>query len=308
MEGEIVLDEQLMTIVAKETKVNRTTVQKVIALLDEGNTVPFIARYRKEVTGALDEVAIKNIQDSWTYAVQLKERKEEVIRLIDEQEKLTDELEKDILAATKLQRVEDLYRPYKQKRRSRATIAKEKGLEPLAEQVWKQELTNLSAACKDYYSEEHELLDDEAVLSGVNDILAEWISDDPKYRDYIREITWKEGIVETEVKQQDKDDKEIYKMYYEYSETVKSLVSHRILAINRGEKEDILRVTIKAPTEKIQHYLSKQIIKDDGKEACIDVILLAIEDGYKRLIQPSVEREIRTRLAETAEEQAIGVF
>jgi len=299
---------ELIELVAKELKQKTKTVEQVIHLLDEGNTVPFIARYRKEATGGLDEVEIKNIQDRWTYAVQLSERKEEVIRLIDEQEKLTDELEKDILAATKLQRVEDLYRPYKQKRRTRATIAKEKGLEPLAELVWKQDLDDLATASEAYFSEEHELHHTEHVLAGVNDILAEWISDDPKYRDFIREMTWKEGMIQTEVKQQEKDDKEIYKMYYEYTEAVKSLVSHRILAINRGEKEDVLKVSIEAPTEKIQRYLTKQIMKDSGTKPCVEVIQHAIEDGYKRLIQPSVEREIRSRLTETAEVQAISVF
>ncbi|HLQ95873.1 MAG TPA: Tex family protein [Pseudogracilibacillus sp.] len=302
------MNTELIALVAKEVKQKENIVEQVITLLNEGNTVPFIARYRKEVTGALDEVEIKSIQDSWNYAVQLSERKEEVIRLIAEQEKLTEELEKDILAAAKLQRVEDLYRPYKQKRRTRATIAKEKGLEPLAKEVFQQTVKDLEEASAAYLSEEYELHTVSDVLAGVNDVIAEWIADDPTYREYIRELTWKEGMVQTEAKKQSEDEKEIYKMYYEYSEAVKSLVSHRILAINRGEKEDILRVTIEAPVEKIHAYLKKHLLKDEGESKCKEVMEAALEDGYKRLIAPSVEREIRTRLSETAEAQAISIF
>ena len=307
-EGVNLLNTELIELVAKEVKLKENIVKQVITLLDEGNTVPFIARYRKEVTGALDEVAIKNIQDSWNYAVQLSERKEEVIRLIAEQEKLTEELEKDILAATKLQRVEDLYRPYKQKRRTRATIAKEKGLEPLAELIFEQKTTDVEEASVAYVSEELELLSVDDVLSGVNDIIAEWIADDPTYREYIRELTWREGRIQTEAKKNHADEKEIYKMYYEYSEAVKSLVSHRILAINRGEKEDVLRVSIEAPLEKIHTYLEKHLLQKEGEPACKAVVKGALEDGYKRLVAPSVEREIRSRLTETAEAQAISIF
>ena len=308
MEGEVILKEELIDLVAKETEVKANTVQQVITLLDEGNTVPFIARYRKEITGGLDEVAIKEIQDRWNYAVQLSERKEEVIRLIDDQGKLTEELQHDIQAATKLQRVEDLYRPYRQKRRTRATIAKEKGLEPIAEMIWKQQLKDVEAEANSYLSEEHELHTVEEVLQGANDIIAEWISDDAKYRDYIREATWKFGELITEVKNKDKDEKEIYKMYYDYSEPVRNLVSHRILAINRAEKEDVLRVTLDTPYDRIINYLEKQVLQKDASGACAELLKAAIEDSYKRLIQPSVEREIRNRLTEIAEEQAISVF
>lgn len=294
--------------VAKEVKQSVKTVHQVIDLLEEGNTVPFIARYRKEVTGGLDEVEIKQIQDEWTYAVQLADRKEEVLRLIAEQDKLTEELEQEIRKATKLQRVEDLYRPYKQKRRTRATIAKEKGLEPLAEQLWQQETADVAAACADYFSEEHELTSTEEVLAGVNDIFAEWISDDPTYREYIRDWTWKNGRVATLAKAADKDEKEIFKMYYEYDEAIKSLVSHRVLAINRGEKEGIIRVTVEADAEKILQYLEKQLIQQNATDACRELMLGAMEDSYKRLIQPSVEREVRTQLTEMAETQAIEVF
>ena len=283
-------------------------VKQVIDLLEEGNTVPFIARYRKEATGGLDEVAIKTIQDKWTYAVQLAERKEEVIRLIDEQGKLTEELAAEINQATQLQRVEDLYRPYRQKRRTRATIAKEKGLEPLAEQVWKQKVPDLVGEAENYFSEEHELATVEDVLQGVNDIIAEWISDDAAYRDYIRETTWKQGNVETTLKNEENDEKEIFKMYYEYKEPIRTLVSHRILAINRGEKEDVLRVTVEPPTEKLLAYLEKHVIGNVNVQACADLLEGAVEDSFKRLIQPSVEREIRNRLTEIGEEQAISIF
>src|SRR5690625_2204845 len=310
MEGECKMSDQthIMELVAKELQLKQAIVQQVIKLLDEGNTVPFIARYRKEATGGLDEVQIKDIQDHWQYAVQLAERKEEVIRLIEEQGKLTEELQKNIEAATKLQRVEDLYRPYRQKRRTRATIAKEKGLEPLAEQIFTQSIENIEANAEQYFSEEHELSKVEDVLAGENDIIAEWISDDPAYRDYIRETTWKLGTIETTVKNAEKDEKEIFKMYYEYDEAIRSLVSHRTLAINRGEKEDVLRVKVVATEEKIMQFLQKKVIGKVQAEDCAKLIEAAMEDCYKRLIEPSVEREIRARLTETAESQAINVF
>lgn len=310
MEGECKMSDQthLMELVAKELQLKQAIVQQVIKLLDEGNTVPFIARYRKEATGGLDEVQIKDIQDHWQYAVQLAERKEEVIRLIDEQGKLTEELQKNIEAATKLQRVEDLYRPYRQKRRTRATIAKEKGLEPLAEQIFTQSIENIEAIAEQFFTEEHELSTVEDVLAGANDIIAEWISDDPTYRDYIRETTWKLGTLETAIKNAEKDEKEIFKMYYEYDEAIRSLVSHRTLAINRGEKEDVLRVKVVAPEEKIMQFLQKKVIGKVQSEDCAKLIEAAMEDSYKRLIEPSVEREIRARLTETAESQAINVF
>ncbi|MEJ8778898.1 Tex family protein [Pseudogracilibacillus sp. ICA-222130] len=298
----------VMELVAKELQLKQAIVQQVIQLLDEGNTVPFIARYRKEATGGLDEVQIKDIQDHWQYAVQLAERKEEVIRLIDEQGKLTEELQKDIETATKLQRVEDLYRPYRQKRRTRATIAKEKGLEPLAEQIFTQSIDNIEAIAESFFSEEHELSTVEDVLAGASDIIAEWISDDPAYRDYIRETTWKLGTIETAVKNAEKDEKEIFKMYYEYDEAIRSLVSHRTLAINRGEKEDVLRVKVVAPEEKIMQFLQRKVIGKVQSEDCAKLLEVAMEDSYKRLIEPSVEREIRARLTETAETQAINVF
>ncbi|HLR72095.1 MAG TPA: Tex family protein, partial [Pseudogracilibacillus sp.] len=294
--------------VANETKIKESIISKVIDLMDDGNTVPFIARYRKEVTGGLDEVKIKLIADKWDYIVNLTERKEEVIRLIDEQGKLTDELKQAISQATQLQRVEDLYRPYRQKRRTRATIAKEKGLEPLASLVWKQAGKDIKNLAQDYFSEEHDLHSVEDVLAGVNDILAEWISDDPEYREFIRNETFKRGTIESNVKDEEKDEKHVYEMYYDYSEAVRSLVSHRILALNRGEKENILRVGIEPPMERIIEYLEHKIIKSNCNNENKIILKEAITDGYKRLIQPSIEREIRNSLTDKGEEQAIDVF
>ncbi|AXI11081.1 RNA-binding transcriptional accessory protein [Oceanobacillus zhaokaii] len=294
--------------VAKETEIKASTVNKVIALLDEGNTVPFIARYRKEMTGGLDEVQIKSVQDKWHYAVNLLDRKQEVLRIINEQGKLTEELEREIISATQLQRVEDLYRPYKQKRRTKATIAKEKGLEPLAELIWQQEIINLNMEAENYLSEEHELHTIEDVLAGVNDIVAEWISDNAEYRDYIREETFKRGVIRSEVKDEEKDEKHVYEMYYEYHEAVRTLVSHRILALNRGEKEEVLKVTIDSPIDRINDYLLKKVVKRSTTGKVAELLTAAIEDSYKRLIQPSIEREIRNSLTEKGEEQAIDVF
>lgn len=302
-------DIDLMNWVAKETEIAANTVKKVIDLLGEGNTVPFIARYRKEVTGSLDEVQIKAIQDKWHYAVNLSERKQEVLRIIEEQGKLTEELEKEIRQAVQLQRVEDLYRPYKQKRRTKATIAKEKGLEPLAEKIWKQEAPlDVKKEGQKYLSEEHNLHTMEDVYGGVNDILAEWISDDAEYREFIREETFKRGTLQVEAKDADKDEKGVYEMYYEYSEAVRSVVSHRVLAVNRGEKEGVLRTSIEPPAEKVINYLKRKVIRQRTDMEVADILKLAIEDGYKRLIQPSIEREIRSSLTESAEVQAIDVF
>ncbi|HEX6594903.1 MAG TPA: Tex family protein [Bacillota bacterium] len=301
--------DQELTWVAKQLQINETIVNKVIYLIDEGNTVPFIARYRKEATGGLDEVQIKAIQDQWNYAVSLAERKEEVIRLIAKQGKLNDELEEKIKETTQLQRVEDLYRPYKQKRRTRATMAKEKGLEPLAALVWQQEQTNIKKDAEQLLSKEKDLHTLEDIFAGVNDIVAEWISDAAEFREFIRDETLKRGIIQSEVKDSNQDEKSVYKMYYEYSESIRSLVLHRILALNRGEKEGILRVMIvPPPEERIVKYLQREIIQQDTDDDVKHILQGAIRDSYKRLIAPSIEREIRSGLTEKAEEQAIAVF
>ena len=293
--------------ISKETKIKETTIQKVVTLLHEGNTVPFIARYRKEATGGLDEVQIKQIQDTWQYAENLANRKEEVLRLIEEQGKLTEELKQEITQAAQLQRVEDLYRPYKQKRRTRATIAKEKGLEPLAQLIWEQTIADLAIEAEKYISEKQELHTAEVVLIGANDIIAEWISDDAGFRNFIREETFKRGSIQSEVKKKENDEKGVYEMYYEYSEPIRSVVSHRVLALNRGEKEGVLKVAVEAPKDHILAFLKNKIIQSKKQEV-IAFLRETIEDSYKRLIEPSVEREIRSSLTEEAEEQAINIF
>jgi protein Tex len=303
----LVKDEQLFGKIAAEQAITHKQVKSVISLLNEGNTVPFIARYRKEMTGALDEVQIRNIQERWQYIQNLEQRKEEVLRIIAEQGKLTDELTKAITNAEKLQEIEDLYRPYKQKRRTKATVAKEKGLEPFAEWLLTFSKDSIEAKAKEFLSEEKEVLTVEDAIAGAKDIIAEMVSDDADGRKWIRKETFKAGMVESSVKDADKDEKKVYEMYYEYEEPVSKIVPHRILALNRGEKEEIVRVSIKVNTDQILSYLSKKWIRAQASPAAA-VVLQAIEDSYKRLILPSIEREIRNELTEKAEEQAIHIF
>lgn len=301
------LDNQIVQRVSKEVEISQKQVQNVIALVEDGNTVPFIARYRKEQTGALDEVQIRNILDSWNYLMNLEERKEEVLRLIEEQGKLTEELAAQIHQAKKLQQVEDLYRPFKQKRRTKATVAKEKGLEPLAQWLLSFPRSDVKNEAKTYINEEAGVQSSEEAIQGAQDIVAEQISDEASYRQWIRTTTVKDGIIVTSVKDPEKDEKNIYEMYYEYTEAVKRIVPHRILAMNRGEKDGILKVSIDAPTDRILSYLHKQVIKKRDSSA-ESYIISAIEDAYKRLIEPSIEREIRKELSEKAEERAIHIF
>ncbi|MDE5416075.1 RNA-binding transcriptional accessory protein [Alkalihalobacillus sp. MEB203] len=298
----------MMMKIGKELNLPTKTIQQVIELIEEGNTVPFIARYRKELTGGIDEVQIRSITETWQYAVNLSERKGEVIRLIDEQGKLTDELKAAIEKAGKLQEVEDLYRPYKQKRRTKATVAKEKGLEPLAGWLFSlPKAADVEEEAKKFISEEHEVLSIEDALQGAKDIIAEWVSDDADVRKHIRELAFKEGVISTKAKDADKDEKGIYEMYYEYEEPLKRVVPHRILAMNRGEKEDILRVGVTFPVQRIETYMHRNYIKNNHSGA-VPYVTEAIEDGYKRLIEPSIEREIRNELTTKAEEQAIHIF
>ncbi|MBY0077365.1 RNA-binding transcriptional accessory protein [Priestia aryabhattai] len=301
------LDNQIVQRVSKEVEISHKQVQNVIALVEDGNTVPFIARYRKEQTGALDEVQIRNILDSWNYLMNLEERKEEVHRLIEEQGKLTEELSAQIHQAKKLQQVEDLYRPFKQKRRTKATVAKEKGLEPLAQWLLSFPNSDVNIEAQTYINEEAGVQSSDEAIQGALDIVAEQISDEASYRQWIRTTTVKDGIIVTSVKDSEKDEKNIYEMYYEYTEAVKRIVPHRILAMNRGEKDGILKVSIDAPTDRILSYLHKEVIKkrDSSVEG---YIISAIEDAYKRLIEPSIEREIRKDLSEKAEERAIHIF
>lgn len=301
-------NEKIFQMLSSELSISTKQIQNVIALLEDGNTVPFIARYRKEQTGALDEVEIRNISERWQYIQNLEKRKEEVIRLIEEQGKLTESLRNEILAAEKLQQVEDLYRPYRQKRRTKATIAKERGLEPLAKWIYSLPLAgSIEEEAEKYINEEKEINTVEDALSGAKDIIAEWISDDPNFRQWIREQTLKEGMVVSMCKDEEKDEKKVFEMYYQYEEPIKKIVPHRVLALNRGEKEGILRVAIEPPTEQIVAYLKKKIISDQRTIAA-DILIETLEDAYRRLIQPSIEREIRKELTEKAEDQAIRVF
>ncbi|MGN7244999.1 Tex family protein [Bacillus paralicheniformis] len=294
--------------IAKETELASKHVESVIQLLEDGNTVPFIARYRKEQTGSMDEVQIQTISERWGYIQHLNQRKDEVIRLIDEQGKLTGQLKLDIEKADKLQEVEDLYRPFKQKRKTKATIAKSKGLEPLADFIISLPRNeDVIAEARKYINEEKEVMSAEEALEGAKNILAERISDEPEYRKWIRQETFKRGTLKSAVKDAEADEKKIYEMYYEYEEPIQKIVPHRVLAVNRGEKEEILRVSVEPPADRIQAYLEKRILQHKQTSAQ-DVLKSAIEDGYKRLIQPSIEREIRKELTEKAEDQAIHIF
>jgi protein Tex len=300
------MDAKIMEQVAKETTMKMQYTKNIIQLSEEGNTVPFIARYRKEMTGAADEVQIRDVLDLWNYKLNLKQRKEEVIRLIEEQGKLTDELRTSIESSTKLQEVEDLYRPYKQKRRTRATIAKEKGLEPLANLMFEgTKDTILESEAENYLSEEKEITSIEDALQGAKDIVSELVSDDADNRTWIRELTFKEGILQTSIKVEPTDETATYEMYYDYKEPVSKIVPHRVLAANRGEKEDVLKVEVIPNVEKIHNWLVRKYIKNTVEcQHFTDAVL----DSYKRLIQPSIEREVRNGLTEKAEEQAIHIF
>lgn len=296
--------QQLVTELAPITKVQ---IEAVLNLLADGATIPFIARYRKEKTGSLDEVQIKNIQDRYQYLENLQKRKEEIIENISNQGKLTEELRAEILAANVLQKLEDLYRPYKQKKRTKATIAKENGLEPLSEAVFQnQDQAVLEKMAQLSTNEAVPTLDD--VWNGVHEILAEKIADEAKYREWIRNFTYKNGQYTCQVKDESLDERKVYEIYYEFTQPIKSMVSHRILATNRGEKEGVLKVNLEVDTNKIHEYLAKHIIPKKANEWVVEKLTTAYEDAYKRFIQPAIEREIRNELTEKADEQAIEVF
>ncbi|MFW5787292.1 MAG: Tex family protein [Halanaerobiales bacterium] len=299
---------KIISHIAEENSYSQKQIKAVIKLLDEGNTVPFIARYRKEMTGSLTEEEIRDIKEKLNYLRKLEKRKREVIRLIAEQDKLTDELKKKIENTKKLQEIEDLYRPYRPKRETRASKAKNKGLEPLAKIFWEQERkTSVQKLAKKYLNPENDLDVLEDVLNGARDIIAEWISDDADIRKDIRAFSYKKGVVKTEVRNKGKDERKTYQLYYDYEEKVSSLPPHRILAINRGEKEEILRVKILVDEEKVHKMIEEKTITDIESPYC-EQIKMAIKDAYKRLIGPSIEREIRNHLTEKAEKHAIQVF
>lgn len=296
----------ILQVIQKELNVKLSQVEAAVQLIDEGNTIPFIARYRKEVTGSLNDEQLRQLDERLTYLRNLEEKKAQVLATIEEQGKLTDELRREIENAMTQVAVEDLYRPYRPKRRTRATIAKEKGLEPLANlillQMADKELTEYA---KEYISEEKEVASAEEALAGAMDILAESISDEADYRTYIRKLTVDEGVLVSEAR--DEKQESVYEMYYHFSEPVKKLAGHRILALNRGENEKILAVRIEAPEERILQYLKKQIVVRENPYTT-KVLEETAADSYKRLIAPAIEREIRNDLTERAEDSAIKVF
>ena len=292
--------------IASELNVRNNQVEAAVKLIDEGCTIPFISRYRKEATGALNDEQLRNLDERLKYLRNLEDKKAQVIASIAEQGLLTDELKNQIEKADTMVAVEDLYRPYRPKRRTRATIAKEKGLEPLANIIMLQMTGEpVVKTAEEYVSEEKDVKTPEDAVAGAKDIIAESISDNADYRTRIRELTFKEGVLTSAAK--DAEAKTVYEMYYNFSEPVAKMAGHRILAVNRGENEKILTVKIEAPVDKILSYLEKQIIVRDNRYTT-GIIKEAIEDSYERLIAPSIEREIRNQLTETAEAGAIKVF
>jgi len=298
------MDIILIEEISKKQGVSVKQIETVLNLLDEGNTVPFIARYRKEQTKGLDEEEIRAISKEYEYENNLKDRKEDVLRLIEEKGKLTEDLRKEILACKKLSEVEDLYRPYKEKKKTRATTAKKLGLEPLAKYIKSYPTESIEDEAMKYITDDVVSVED--AIQGAKDIIAEEVADNPKYRKFIKNNFWQSAFIECKVKKEDLDEQGVYKQYYEHSEPLKKVVPHRVLAMNRGEKEKILNVSVKEDSENILYFLKKDFIR---KESLADKYLEdAITDGYKRLIKPSVERELRSELKEKAEEQAINVF
>lgn len=308
--------DKIIKTIAEELNIKEKQVENAIKLIDEGNTIPFIARYRKEVTGGLSDEILRDLGERLTYLRNLEQRKEEVVKSIDEQGKLTDEIMQAVAIAKTLAEVEDIYRPYKQKKKTRATIAKAKGLEPLANIILEQKETkDIKEIAEEYVnidklSEEDKKNKDKVVknvedaIAGALDIIAEMISDEPKYRKEIKRICYREGLISTKASKE--DEKSNYEMYYEYNEPIKHIPSHRILAINRGEKEGFLKVKIEKPEDKILKYIEKDIIKSETQFT--DMLKATILDSFKRLIEPSIDREIRSDLTEKAEEKAIKVF
>ena len=300
------MNQDIIKEIAVSLNVKNTQVESVLKLLSEGNTVPFIARYRKEATGAMDEEQIRKVSEVYDYQVSLLKRKEDVIRLIDEKGLLTDELKNDIMKCQKLVEVEDLYRPFKEKKKTKATEAIKNGLEPLAKIIMSFPMDiNIDEVASKYINEAVKSSDD--AIMGAKYIIAEWISDNASYRKYLRHNMMNYGMITSKMKKKAQDDEHIYEMYYDYSEKIKHIKPHRILAMNRGEKEGVLSIGIDIDTEYVLSWFDKKIIKND--KSCVAYLVKeAIRDSYKRLIFPSVEREVRSELKELAEEGAIDVF
>lgn len=300
------MNENIIKEIANELKIRTQQVEAVLNMLKEGNTIPFIARYRKEQTGALTEEQIKVIEEHYKYQENLLKRKEDVIRLIEEKDLMTDELKEKIMSASKLVEVEDLYRPFKEKKKTKATEAIKQGLEPLAKILMSfPEKGSLEELAKKYITNEVKTIED--ALKGAGYIISEYISDNAFYRKNIRRMTYKDGIIETKKKKDAVDERKVYEMYYEYKEPVKEVKPHRILAINRAENEKVITVNINIDEKKILSYLEEKVIKND-KSYSTSLVKEAIKDSYKRLISPSIEREIRSDLTEKAHESAIQNF
>lgn len=311
------INDQLLKRISEEQSVKISQIESVLKLIEEGSTVPFIARYRKEVTGGLDEEQIRAIYQEWDYGQKLAERKEQVMRLIEEKGKLTEELKKEIINSNKLSEIEDIYRPYREKKKTRATDAKKKGLEPLALYLLSFPIEgDIEAEASKYVTtevtEEAEkeglvVKDTKEALQGAMDIIAEIVADEAKYRKWIRSLYHRTGELVSVVRDESLDEKKVYEMYYNYSEPISTIKHHRVLAINRGEAEKVLRVSINEEVERVYRFLHRQIITVENSIS-EEYVKAAIEDSYKRLIKPSIEREIRAELKELAEDQAIKVF
>lgn len=296
---------EIINEIATDLNVKNSQVEAVLKLLEEGSTIPFIARYRKEATGALDEEQIRSINEVYEYQVNLIKRKEDVIRLIDEKGLLTDEIKASIMKCSKLVEVEDIYRPYKEKKKTKATEAIKNGLEPLAKVIMSFKKVDIDKIADSYINEN--VKSREAAIEGAKYIIAEWISDNASYRKYIRNNMKNNGVIHTKIKKAASDEAKIYEMYYDYEERIKFIKPHRVLAINRGEKEGILTVNISVDNEYIISFLESKIIKDNSAHSA-DIVKEAIRDSYKRLILPSIEREVRSELKEVAEDGAIDIF
>ena len=300
------MNEQIIREIANSLSIQEKQVEVVLKLLEDGNTIPFIARYRKEATGALDEEAIRSINEVYEYQVNLLKRKEDVIRLIDEKGMLTDEIKNNIMSCSKLVEVEDIYRPYKEKKKSKATEAIAKGLEGLAKMIMTFPNTgDFEHLASKFINDQVKSIDE--AIEGASYIIAEWVSDNAYYRKWIRSYFFKNGVIISKMKKDAEDDGKIYEMYYDYQESIKSIKPHRVLALNRGEKEKVLTISIDVNKDEIFAYLDKKVIKNE-KSFVTDTVRLAIRDSYKRLISPSVEREVRAELSQKGEEAAILNF
>ena len=300
------MNDTIIKEISKDLGISEKQVTTVLELLSDGNTIPFIARYRKEATGALDEEVIRKINEVYEYQLNLLKRKEDVIRLIDEKGLLTEELKNTILACSKLVEVEDLYRPYKEKKKTKATDAIKNGLEPLAKKIMSFPINgSIEELAKPYINEN--ISDTEKAVEGASYIIAEWISDNASYRKYIRNYLFKNATITSKIKKKAEDSNKVYEMYYDYSEVVKYAKPHRIMAMNRGEKEGVLSVSLDYDKDNIISFLEKKLIKNN-KSFVVDIVKNAIVDSLKRLILPSVEREIRSELKENAEITSINNF